>query len=260
MAVGSVNDARTRTSILLGAPGGIGSGVCETLVAEGWRVVALGRNAGKLADLRERLGDRCEYRVCDAYDPASIEAAIQSVIEVHGRIDGLVNGVADTSLGVEDGALLQTSLETWDRSFASSIRAYFVAARAVLPVMLSAREGSIINISSIGGIRGDQWLTAYSAAKAGIVQLSRSIAAQYGRSGIRCNTVIPGVIAHDRVKENLGPILDKALAQTSAPRLGRPEDVGELVAFLLGSKSGFINGESIVCDGGQTSRGADWMS
>lgn len=259
MTGGSVNDARARTAVLLGAPGGIGSGICKTLVAEGWRVVALGRSADKLADLRGRLGGKCEYRVCDAYDPTSIEVAIQSVIAEHGRIEGLVNGVADTRLGMEDGALLETSLETWDRSFASSIRAYFVAVRAVLPGMLAVGEGSIVNISSIGAIRGDLWLTAYSAAKAGIVQLSRSIAAQYGRSGIRCNTVIPGVIAHDAAKEALGPMLDKALAQASTPRLGRPEDIGELVAFLLGNKSGFINGEAIVCDGGQTSRGADWM-
>ena len=260
MAGDTAANSTTRTAVVLGAPGGIGTGICAALVAAGWHVVALGRNEERLQELCEALGNSCEYRLCDAYDAASITAAIESVIAARGRVEGLVNSVADTALGAKDGALLQTSLETWDRSFQSSIRAYFIAIQAILPGMLAAGEGAIVNISSIGGIRGDQWLSAYSAAKAGIIQLSRTISAQYGREGIRCNSVIPGVIAHASVRAALGPMLDKALAQTSSTRLGQPEDIGELVAFLLGDKSGFINGEAIVCDGGQTARGGDWMS
>ena len=101
---------------------------------------------------------------------------------------------------------------------------------------------------------------AYAAAKAGIIQLSRNIAAQYGREGIRCNTIIPGIIAHEKVRQGLGSLLDSALQRLSSPRLGTPEDVGALAVFLLGDKAGFINGETIVADGGQTSRGPDWMS
>jgi len=249
-----------RTCILLGAPGGIGTGICEYLVAEGWNVVALGRSAEKLDALSARLGPRCTTWVCDAYDADAIERAIKSVIEQHGRVDGLVNGVADTSLAAVDGNVLQTTLDVWDKSFESSVRAYFVAVRAVLPTMLEQGHGSIVNISSIGGILGAPWLTGYAAAKAAIIQFSRSVAEQFGRQGIRCNTVIPGTIVHERVEENVGSKLDKALAATASPRLGRPSDIGALIAFLLGDGSAFINGEDIVCDGGETSRGSNWMA
>ncbi len=252
--------AGQRVGIIFGAPGGIGTGVCQSLVAEGWRVVALGRSEDKLQALSADLGPNCEYRIADAYDAAAIDAAINDVATKHGRIDGLVNGVADTRRAALDGLLLDTSVEAWDQSFQSSIRAYFVACRAAVPVMLAGGGGAIVNISSIGGIRGEQWLTAYAAAKAGIIQLSRNIAAQYGRQGIRCNTIIPGLIVHDRTREVLEQsFFDRAFERMSSTRLGEPEDIGALTAFLLGDKAGFINGEAIVADGGQTSRGADWL-
>jgi NAD(P)-dependent dehydrogenase (short-subunit alcohol dehydrogenase family) len=247
------------TGILLGAPGGIGGGICRSLVADGWHVVALGRTEKNLRALADELGSACEYVVCDAYDAAAVQHAVRSIAERRGRIDGLVNCVADTSLGATDGLLLDTSLEAWDRSFASSIRAYFAAIQAALPTMLQAGQGAIVNISSIGGIRGDRWLTAYQAAKAGIIQLSRSVAAQYGQEGVRCNTVVPGIIVHERVEQSIGEFLPNAQKLTSSKRLGRPDDVGSLVAFLLSAKSEFINGEAIVCDGGMTSRAPQFM-
>ena len=240
-----------QTAIITGATGGIGFGCATKLAEMGIAVLATGRSADKLAELVEAVddSDRIATLAVDLTDDAAPKRIVDAAVARWGQIDFLINnaGVGNPK------PLHETDDEALDHFLNVMLRAPFRLAREVVPHM---RPGSaIINITStfavVGGLRGG----AYSAAKGGLTALTTHIACQYGSQGIRCNAVAPGVIQTPMTKHRLQDERFRRLNTEMTPhqRLGTVDDVACTVAFLCSPGGSFINGQTIVVDGGWSS-------
>ncbi|KAA8968935.1 SDR family NAD(P)-dependent oxidoreductase [Mycobacterium sp.] len=240
-----------QVAIVTGATGGIGFRCATKLAEAGMAVLATGRNAGRLADVAAAIGDsdRVLTVAADLTESDAPQRITDSAVQRWGRIDFLVNnaGVGNPKpLHKTDDAALDYFLDVM-------LRAPFRLAREVLPHM---RPGSaIINITStfavVGGLHGG----AYSAAKGGLTALTTHIACQYGAQGIRCNAVAPGVIRTAMTEQRLQDERFRRMNIEMTPhqRLGTVDDVASTVAFLCSPGGSFINGQTIVVDGGWSS-------
>jgi NAD(P)-dependent dehydrogenase (short-subunit alcohol dehydrogenase family) len=240
-----------QVAIVTGATGGIGFGCATKLSEMGMAVVATGRNEQRLAELAEAIvaSDRIATVAVDLTDDDAPSRIVETAVERWGHIDFLINNA-----GVGNPTPLHgTDDETLDYFLNVMLRAPFRLARDVLPHM---QPGSaIINITStfavVGGLRGGP----YSAAKGGLTALTTHIACQYGSHGIRCNAVAPGVIQTAMTEERLqDPRFRRInIEMTPHQRLGTVDDVASTVAFLCSPGGSFINGQTIVVDGGWSS-------
>jgi NAD(P)-dependent dehydrogenase (short-subunit alcohol dehydrogenase family) len=240
-----------QVAIVTGATGGIGSGCATKLSEMGMAVVATGRNEQRLAELAEAIGasDRMATVAVDLTNDDAPSRIVETAVERWGHIDFLINNA-----GVGNPTPLHgTDDETLDYFLNVMLRAPFRLARDVLPHM---QPGSaIINITStfavVGGLRGGP----YSAAKGGLTALTTHIACQYGSHGIRCNAVAPGVIQTAMTAERMEDPRFRRMQVEMTPhqRLGTVDDVASTVAFLCSPGGSFINGQTIVVDGGWSS-------
>lgn len=239
-----------RTAFITGGSRGIGRAVVRRLAAEGYAVgidcLQARRQAEELAEEIRAQGGRALAVQADVADRAAITAAIAQVEAALGPVSLLVNnaGIARQHQFQDIGE------DFWRRIFAVNVDGAFHTIQAVLPPMIHEKAGCIVNISSIWGLRGASCEAAYSATKAAIIGLTRSLAMELAPSGIRVNCVAPGVIRTDMV-EVLGQETLQSLAEeTPMGRLGTPEDIAAAVAFLAGESAGFITGQVLTADGG----------
>jgi NAD(P)-dependent dehydrogenase (short-subunit alcohol dehydrogenase family) len=194
----------------------------------------------------------------DIGEPDQILAMIERTVERFGTIDILHNNAADTSSqGVgRDKDLLTITSDLWDRTLAVNLRGPMLVCRAAIPVMRRGGGGSIINTTSVSGMTGDLIYTAYGVSKAGLIVLTKYIATQYGKDGIRCNAISPGIIitsdSPDRATRDADN-LAKYTANVLVSDLGVPDDIAGVVAFLASPDARFITGENIRVDGGMES-------
>jgi NAD(P)-dependent dehydrogenase (short-subunit alcohol dehydrogenase family) len=160
------------------------------------------------------------------------------------------NNVGGTEPG-KDVNVVDLDLDAWNRIMALTLNSALYGCRHVIPVMLESGGGAIVNTASMAGEVGDFGLTAYGAAKAGVINLTRYVATQFGRRGIRCNAVAPGLIITERASEVVIPKVQRVFEEHNlVPRNGRPEDIGHTVAFLASDEAAFITGQVISVDGG----------
>jgi NAD(P)-dependent dehydrogenase (short-subunit alcohol dehydrogenase family) len=174
-----------------------------------------------------------------------------------GRIDALVNSAAltDEAHHAQDLDPAAMQLSVWRATFATDLEGVMLMCRAVIPIMVEAGAGAIVNISSNAATGGDLVRSAYSAAKAGVNSLTRSVAVAYGPSGIRCNAVSPGGILGPSFERNLSDSTKRIMAgQRLLPYPGYPTDVAELVAFLVSDRARYITGQVVAIDGGASSQ------
>lgn len=240
-----------QVAIVTGASSGIGFGCATKLAGMGMAVLGTGRDQQRLDELAQEIGDpdRVATLAIDLTEDDAPQRITDLAVSRWGRIDFLVNNAGIGS----PKPLHETDDETLDHFLGIMLRAPFRLARDVLPHM---RPGSaIINITStfavVGGLRGG----AYSAAKGGLTALTLHIACQYGAQGIRCNAVAPGVTLTPMVEQRLEDERFRKIntEMTPYPRLGRVEDIAGTVAFLCSPEGSFINGQTIVVDGGWSS-------
>jgi len=241
-----------KVALVTGGAGGIGVATGRRLVDEGALVVLADINLAQAEAAAEAIGDRASALEYDAADPASVERMVATAVERHGRLDILHNNAAITAPEIQrlDTTAPEIPLEVWDQILAVNLRGYLTTCKHALPVMLAQGGGSIVNTTSGSGLVGDLSRIAYGASKGGIITLTRYIATQHGRQGVRCNAIAPGMILTEATRAAVPELVDLIANHVLTPRLGRPEDVAALVAFLASDDAGFINGETICCNGG----------
>ena len=239
-----------KTAFVTGASRGIGRAIARTLAREGY---AVGVNYLKEQEKAEELvrdlhseGLSAMAVRADVSDRAAVTAAIRAVEAQFGEIDVLVNNA-----GISQQDLFQYTDETlWRRLFAVNVDGAYHTIQAVLPAMIARQSGSIVNISSMWGLRGASCEVSYSATKAAVIGLTRSLAMELAPSHIRVNCVAPGVIRTDMVEKLGQETIDALTEETPLGRIGPPEDIAQAVAFLAGDKASFITGQVLTADGG----------
>lgn len=237
------------SAFVTGAGQGIGRAICLSFAAEGARVVAASRTVSKMADLPAQ-GD-IEPVALDVTDPA----AIRSTVAAAGRVDILVNCAGM----VANGTILDCDEQTWADSFDTNVTAAYRTMKAVLPGMLERGDGRIINVASVASsVTGVANRFAYGSSKAAMIGLTKAVARDFIRGGIRCNALCPGTTLSPSLEARIEASPDpEAMRKTFVERqpmgrLGAVEELASGALFLASDASGFMTGQLLVIDGGQT--------
>jgi len=246
--------------LIAGGATGIGAATAERLAAEGAAVVIGDVNLDGALDTAKRIDDAGGFAFAvefDLTDEDSVAELVNRAVAELDGIDGLFNVGADMSqptLG-SDTDLLDMDVEVWRRTYEVNLLGYALTCRSEIPVLLSQGGGANVNTSSGAAFGGEPTRPAYAISKAGVNALTRHIASRWGKDGIRCNGVAPGLVLSEQVRQADDQQLQKfALRMTRSPRLGEPTDLAAVVAFLFSDDAAWINGQVWTIDGGMNLR------
>lgn len=239
---------RARAAIVTGGASGIGLATVERLIAAGWRVGALDRDAAALAKLRSAHGDSVHTGTLDVTDESAAEAAVKEMAAAFGRLDGAVNSAG---IGL-DKPVLDTSVGEFRKILDVNVTGTFIVGRAAAHLMKEQGSGSIVNIASIAGMRGSKGRSAYGASKGAVITLTQVMAVDLARYGIRVNAVAPGPVDTPLVQAVHTPAVRRAyLHHVPMHRYGTSDEIAAAIVFLLdGSQSGYVTGTILPVDRG----------
>lgn len=242
-----------KVAFITGGSSGIGKSTAILFAQEGAQVVICGRKLDALNGVVSEIqksGGKIEAVQVDVSHEDQITQAIETVAAKYGRLDILVNN----AMAYSWGAIETTSTDDWKSNFSTTVDGTFWATRAALKVMKPQGSGSIVNMSSICGVFGMAWMAGYSAAKAAIINFTKAVAAEVGPSGVRCNSIIPGVVDTPATSGMLADEKSKSNTEKLIPlkRVGHPEELAKAILFLASDDSSYITGASLPVDGGRS--------
>lgn len=242
---------KNKVAIVTGASSGIGLACARRYAAEGATVVGIDRHpSGDWSSVAELAPDSRFHQV-DVTDGAALKAVAAETVRDFGSIDILL-----TAAGVGDGGpVSMLDEDTWDRVIDINLKGTFLSIKAVLDTMTAQRSGSIITIASVEGLNGTEGGSAYNASKGGVVLLSKNVAMDYGRMGIRCNAICPGFIDTPLLHNVMGLMPEfkaDVVRETKVGRLGKPEEIAGAAYFLASDDASYVTGHALVVDGGYT--------
>jgi acetoacetyl-CoA reductase len=238
-----------KVAYVTGGMGGIGTGICQRLAKEGFTVIAgcgPTRDHAKWIAEQAALGYTFHASVGNVGDWDSTVAAFQKVMAEHGRVDVLVNNAGIT----RDGQFRKLSKADWDAVISTNLDSMFNVTKQVIEGMIERNWGRVINISSVNGQKGQFGQTNYSTAKAGLHGFTMALAQEVASKGVTVNTVSPGYIGTDMVKAIRPEVLDKIVATVPAKRLGTPEEIASIIAWLASEEGGYATGADFSVNGG----------
>ena len=239
-----------QVAVVTGSGRGIGHAIAVRLASEGARVASVSRteaNAQKTADeINAARADAAKAYAVDVADHAAVQSAAAQILQDFGRVDILVNNAGVT----RDGLSMRMSLDDWDTVVNTNLKGAFVFTQALLRPMIKQRSGRIINISSIAGLTGNAGQANYSASKAGLIGLTKTLARELASRGITVNAVAPGLIETDMTTVLSDEVRQAILQKVPLGKLGEPDDIAGAVAYLASGEAKYITGQVLTVDGG----------
>ena len=239
-------DLTAKTALVTGATGAIGGAIARALHAQGATVALSGTRVEQLEALAAELGGRVHVLPCDLSDKTSVEALVPSAEEKMEKLDILI-----ANAGVNrDNLFVQLSDDDWDKVIAVNLTATFRLTRAAVKTMMRRRWGRVIGISSVVGFTGNPGQGNYTASKAGMVGMLKSVAAEYAKRNVTANCIAPGIIASAMIDKLNDKQRETILSRVPANKLGTPLDVAAAAVYLASDEAGYVTGQTIHVNGG----------
>ena len=237
---------------ITGASAGIGYATAELCLKKGATVIITGRDRENLKNAEKQLLKISSNVIAHNVDVSNESQIINSLEDVYkscGTIDGLVNNAPS----IHTGKIIDLDLPAWKTNFKANLDAVFLTTKTVLPWMIEAKKGAIVNVASVVGLKGVAYMSAYGAAKAGLINFSRASAVE-AAPHIRVNCVIPGAVLTPATERAIPAkeMMDQTIKTIPLKRIAQPIELAHPIVFLLGSEASFITGASLVVDGGKT--------
>ena len=239
-------DLSGKSALITGASGGLGCAIAVALHGAGAAVGLSGTRVAPLAELAERLGTRAHVLPCDLSDRAAVEALPGQAVAAMGAVDILVNNAGITA----DGLMLRMTDDQWDRVLEVNLTAVMKLSKGVLRGMMKARWGRIVSVTSIVGVTGNPGQGNYAASKAGLIGMSKSLAAEVASRAITVNCVAPGFIATAMTDALADTQREKLLTAIPAGRMGAPEEIAAAVVYLASDAGAYVTGQTLHVNGG----------
>jgi NAD(P)-dependent dehydrogenase (short-subunit alcohol dehydrogenase family) len=248
-------DLDNKVAIVTGGASGIGAATAKLMARLGASVVIADIDQTgaeqRVAEIAAE-GNRAIAVTTDVCDPVQVENAVATAVASFGRLDILHNNAAGIELVGQDPQVVDQDLEIWEKTLRTNLTGPMLGCKYAIPAMIESGGGSIINTASISGLRAEFYMTAYPVSKAGVVQLTQEVALQYGRQGIRCNAIAPGLTLSPAGMGLPTDVRDMYVRHNMVPYVGYPDDIAPVVAFLASDEARYVTGECVTIDGGLT--------